>query len=114
VVEGGADIVALDATLLPRPGRVSFADLADLVHQAGRLVMADCDTPEAARQALADGADIIGTTLAGYTPHRRATTGPDLALLRELARLRAPLLAEGRYAEPWEARAALRAGADGV
>lgn len=114
VVETGADIVALDATLRPRPQVATFRELADLVHRAGRLVMADCDTLEAAQRALADGADVIGTTLAGYTENRAATPGPDLDLLRELAKLEVPVLAEGRYQEPWQARAALCAGADGV
>ncbi len=114
VIEAGADIVALDATLRRRPGMATFRDLADLVHKGGRLVMADCDSFESAERAIAEGADLIGTTLAGYTENRPATTGPDLDLLRELARLDAPLLAEGRYQEPWQARAALCAGADGV
>lgn len=115
VAAAGADIIALDATDRPHP-EGSAADLIAAVKQAtGRLVMADISTPEEALAAEAAGADVISTTLSGYTPYSPELAGPDLDLVGRLAaRLRVPLVAEGRIATPEEARAALGAGAFAV
>ena len=57
----------------------------------------------------------MGTTLAGYTPDRAKTDGPDLDLLAEFtARLETPVVPEGRVHTPAQARAALEAGAFAV
>lgn len=115
MLEAGADVVALDATPRTRPGGVKLAELVARIHAAGRLAMADCDGPEAVAHAQVAGADLVGTTLAGYTDGRSATKGPDLAFLREaVASVAAPVLAEGRFEEPWQLRAALQIGAAGV
>lgn len=109
------EVIALDATLRPRPGGVAFSDLVSAIHKAGRLAMADCDTLESAQEAVAASADFVGTTLAGYTPARAQSGGPDLDLVRELCEnVDAAVLAEGRYAEPWQVQAALRVGAAAV
>ena len=70
----------------------------------------------AAVRAADAGADIIGTTLAGYTGDREKTSGPDLEFLHELAELDLglPLIAEGRIHTPAQGRAALDAGAFAV
>ena len=80
-------------------------------------IMADCDSVDSALHAADLGIDIIGTTLAGYTPARDSTAGPDLPLITELAsRLpdTALLVAEGRVHTPAQAAAARRAGAGAV
>lgn len=112
----GCEAIALDGTARPRPGGESLPDLIRRIHDSGRLAMADCDTPESVRYALRAGADLVGTTLAGYTQESWAVPGPDLELVREAVRLAkgVPVLAEGRYQEPWQASAALRIGASGV
>lgn len=112
----GADVVAVDATRRPRPDGSAFADVVGPLHAAGVLVMADCDTREAAAVAVAAGADLVGTTLAGYTPDRERTAGPDLALLAEVAadHPQVPVVAEGRIHRHEQAAAALRAGAHAV
>lgn len=111
LVAEGADIVAFDATLRPRP--VAVADLARAAHAAGALAMADCATVADAGAAIAAGADAVGSTLAGYTGGPVPEL-PDLDLIAAMARLGAPVLAEGRYRTPEQARAAIRAGADAV
>lgn len=61
------------------------------------------------------GADIIGTTLAGYTPERPKTDGPDLELVADLVgRLAIPVIAEGRVHTPAQARSTLEVGAFAV
>lgn len=111
----GCEVIALDATLRNRPNGEVFGDLVAMIHEAGRLAMADCDSVESAEEAVAAGADLVGTTLAGYTPARAATSGPDLDLLREMRDvINVPILAEGRYQETWQTQAAIRAGATAV
>ena len=66
--------------------------------------------------AVDAGADLIGTTLAGYSGERPKTRGPDLELLEQVAAagFGVPLIAEGRLHTPAQARAALDAGAFAV
>ena len=60
--------------------------------------MADCDSVESAEYSIDCGADLIGTTLAGYTESRAATVGPDLDLVKTLAeKFPGLVVAEGRY-----------------
>lgn len=110
----GCEIVAFDATSRPRPGGVNVASLIDRIHAAGALAMADCDSVESISSAKRLGADIASTTLAGYTDATGRRVGLDLELVAAASKLGIPLLAEGRYEEPWQARAALRAGACAV
>src|SRR5699024_7362196 len=65
---------------------------------------------------LEAGADIIGTTLAGYTGERAPVAGPDLELISAIseAGLAPMLIAEGRIHTPDQAAAARRAGAEAV
>lgn len=116
----GCEVISLDATARPRPGGETLEALIRRVHEAGRLVMADVDNVDNAVRAAALGADVVATTLGGYTRESRSTRGPDIELVREI-RLAfeklsaAPLLVgEGRYAERWQIEAALRAGAHAV
>ena len=105
----GAEIVAFDATLRPRPHPVH--ELVAAVHGAGALVMADISTLAEALAALADGADIVSTTLSGYTPDSPAQPGPDWALMDALKAAGVPYAAEGRIQRPEAAAEALTRGA---
>jgi N-acylglucosamine-6-phosphate 2-epimerase len=111
--EAGADIIALDATNRPRPGNVSAAELIRAVkRRLGLPVMADISTYEEGMAAAESGADIVATTLAGYTAYTSKTDGPDLELLKELARdINVPLFAEGRILTPDDLKAVFKYGA---
>jgi N-acylglucosamine-6-phosphate 2-epimerase len=113
VAEAGAEIVAIDATGRPRPDRSTVPDLVTGLRRTHRcLVMADVSTIEEGAAAAAAGADLVATTLSGYTPYSRRRPGPDLGLVAALAaEVEVPVVAEGRIATPQEARAALDAGA---
>src|SRR5690606_10353295 len=118
VIDAGADILALDGTLRPRPDGRTLADTVAAVRERfdGPL-MADCDSVESALHAAQLGIEIIGTTLAGYTDAREKTDGPDLALLHELAGAlpaTSVLVAEGRVHTTAQAAAARAAGAHAV
>jgi N-acylglucosamine-6-phosphate 2-epimerase len=116
VADAGADIIALDATLRPHPEGTA-ADLIRTVKQAtGKPVMADIATEADALAAVEAGADVISTTLSGYTADSPQMEGPDLGLVSRLAahNLPVPVIAEGRIHTPEQARAALDAGAFAV
>ncbi|HYM68281.1 MAG TPA: nitronate monooxygenase, partial [bacterium] len=111
----GADVVAVQATRErdTDAGADPLATLIDRIHAECRVpVMADVSTLEEGLAAASRGADIVATTMAGYTPHSRPTAGPDLDLVRALAAAVAvPVVAEGRITTPEDAAAALDAGA---
>lgn len=98
VVRAGADIVALDATDRPRPGGETLASIIAALHESGIPVLADISTARDARAAVAAGADMVATTLAGYTPDTRHldASGPALGLVREIRTLHVPVIVEGR------------------
>ena len=113
VAEAGADIIALDATARPRPGNVSAAELIRRVKTELKIpVMADIAVFEEGVAAAEAGADLISTTLSGYTANSPKIPGPDLNLVKRLtAAVPTPVVAEGRYHNPDELTAAFRCGA---
>jgi len=117
VAAAGADIIAIDATQRPRPGDATVTDLIARIHQElGKPVMADIDTLENGLAAAAAGADLIGTTLYGYTQETRSQSPPGFELLTSLASQVSGciLVCEGGIASPSTARRALDLGADVV
>lgn len=116
VAYAGADVVAIDATGRPRPDGSTPADIIRAVHEeTGQLVMADVSTRDEGLAARDAGADIVGTTLSGYTPSSPKTEGPDLDLVEQLAReLDVPVVAEGRIHRPEQVTEALSRGAHSV
>jgi N-acylglucosamine-6-phosphate 2-epimerase len=117
VANAGAHVLAIDGTRRPRPDGLSLAEtVAGIRAGCQALVMADCGSYDDAAAAVDAGADLIGTTLAGYTGDRAKTHGPDLELLERIAAagLGRPLIAEGRIHTPAQARQALDAGAFAV
>lgn len=108
LIAGGADVIAFDATRRPRAHAV--AELIKTIHRDGRLAMADCSDAHDGAGAHEAGADILGTTLSGYTGGT-VPEGPDLALIKALAVHGVPVFAEGRYNSPAQARAAIEQGA---
>jgi N-acylglucosamine-6-phosphate 2-epimerase len=98
VVDAGATIVALDGTARPRPGGEAVEAIISALHEVGIPVMADISTQAEAEAAVAAGADLVATTLAGYTPDTRDLdgSGPAFALLDQIRGLPVPVVVEGR------------------
>lgn len=117
VAQAGAHMVALDGTRRDRPDGRSLSETIAVIHEkTGAMVMADCGSLDDALAAVDAGADVLGTTLAGYTVERPKTDGPDLELIEQIAAedTGRMLIAEGRIHTPAQAASALSAGADSV
>lgn len=116
IAHAGAQCVAIDATSRPRPDGTPLKNFITRIHrELGACVMADVSTYDEGIEAAKAGADCVATTLSGYTPQSKKSEGPDLDLVRRLsAKLKVPVVAEGRYNTPEEAAAALEAGAYAV
>lgn len=111
----GADIIALDGTPRPRRDGRSLSDLIDRIHgELGLPVMADIDSVASAEFAQDAGADLIGTTLSGYTSGDIPDSA-DFDLIRSLkALVDRPIVAEGRIWTREDALTAFDAGATTV
>lgn len=117
VIDAGADIVALDATKQSRPDGVSLEQLFKQVREQypDILLLADISTYEEGVAAMDLGADLISTTLSGYTSYSPQQKDPDIELVGKLASLkRTPVLAEGRIWTVEQCQMSLRKGAFAV
>lgn len=116
IAEAGADIIAIDATSRPRPGEETVAGLTAQIHQQlGKPVMADVDTLESAIAAVEAGADLVGTTLYGYTSQTQPYSPPGFDLLQQMVQtLTVPVICEGGIASPAMAQRAIELGAYAV
>jgi N-acylglucosamine-6-phosphate 2-epimerase len=113
VAEAGADVIAIDATARSRPEPGTLADFIERIHmQTGLPVLADISTLAEGVAAVKAGADLVSTTMSGYTADSPTQREPDLELVGNLSRaIPVPLLAEGRYRTPQQATNALDIGA---
>jgi len=114
VLAAGAEIVAFDATDRPHPGGRDCAGVVASIHARRALAMADCATAAEVATAGAAGAQIVATTLCGYTDQTRGTPLPALELVRACAAGGAFTICEGGVASPADVSAAFAAGADAV
>jgi N-acylglucosamine-6-phosphate 2-epimerase len=116
LTSAGADIVGLEATAdVAR----EFGDPAELIARVraelGVPVMVDVAVVGEGARAWAAGADLVATTLSGYTDDSRSPhTGPDLNLVGALQARGVRTVAEGRYSLPGQVRAAFARGAFAV
>ncbi len=116
IAQAGADIIAIDATLRARPGGETMQSLIQRIHtELNKPVMADIDTLESAIAAAEVGADLVGTTLYGYTGETRHLSPPGFDLLSQIVeKLDTPAICEGGINSPAMARRAIELGAFAV
>lgn len=116
VAQAGADVIAIDGTSRPHPDGLDLNQRIHLIHtQTHYPVMADIATFRDGLAAQAAGADLIATTLSGYTDDSPAQEAPDFELLERLvSHLKVPVVAEGRISTPEQAAQALYLGAFAV
>jgi len=109
----GAEIIAFDATLRNRP--VSVEKLISKIHSCKRIAMADCSNMKDAINAIESGADILSTTLSGYTSNKLPPKNPDFKFLSQLIKeFKTPIIAEGRFNTPVFFKKAINCGAYAV
>lgn len=119
VIRAGADLVAIDATTRPRPGGAVLADIFAHVHAHwGTPIVADVSSPHEALTAVEAGADIVATTLIGYTdegvePPPYEPPMEKIGAIIEAVRPM-PVIAEGRIWSPEDARRCIEMGAIAV
>ncbi len=114
VAVAGATIVAFDATARARFGGASVPQLIERSQTLGVIPMADCSTGQEALAAAAAGAEIVATTLAGYTDATRGRRLPALDIIEELRAAHPFVVCEGGITTPDDARAAFAAGASAI
>lgn len=111
----GADVVSIDCTDCVRGDGLTPTEFLKAVREEypNIIIMADCATFEEGVAAHAAGADLVGTTMNGYTPQTAGETGePNFALVARLVKtLPCPVIAEGRIHTPEQARKMLEIGA---
>jgi N-acylglucosamine-6-phosphate 2-epimerase len=115
VVDAGADVVALEATLENRPDQRSLENLVRRIgKEFGVPVVADISTFEEGIRAWKSGAELVATTLAGYTSDSPKREGPDFDLVKKLAEARVSVVAEGHVRTPEQVRELFNRGAHAV
>lgn len=111
----GADIVSIDCTDCMRGDGLTPAEFLKTVRKKYKniIIMADCATFDEALAAYEAGADLVGTTMNGYTPQTASEADdPNFELVARLAKaLPCPVIAEGRIHTPEQARKMLEQGA---
>lgn len=115
LIQAGADIIALDGTSRPR-GENNLKQIIKFIKINKKLVMADVSTLSEGISARLLGADIISTTLSGYTVQSPETSNePDFELLEGLVNsVDCPVILEGRIWEPEQVDRAFKIGAHSV
>jgi len=109
----GADIIAFDSTERKRPYTVS--QIISKIHSYKKIAMADCSSIKDAMNAANNGADIIATTLSGYTNEKSVPKSPDFKLLNFfIKKFDIPVIAEGRFNNPNFFKKAIDMGAHAV
>jgi N-acylglucosamine-6-phosphate 2-epimerase len=116
VYNAGADIIAIDCTFRKNlNGEYAWELIKKIKKELNILVMADVSTLEEAINAEREGADLVSTTLSGYTEYTRNIEGPDFNLIEDISKvIKIPVMAEGRIGSHEDAVKALEAGAHAV
>ena len=114
-MEAMADIVSIDCTDCERGDGLTAPEFLREVKKKypNIIIMADCATLEEAVAAYEAGADLVGSTMNGYTPQTAHCKGdPNYELVEQMvANLPCPVIAEGRVHTPEQARRMLELGA---
>ncbi|MBP3925452.1 N-acetylmannosamine-6-phosphate 2-epimerase [bacterium] len=116
LINAGADVVAFDGTSRKRPGDCTLEEIIKHIKINKRVSMADISTLEEGLNCAELGADILSTTLSGYTTQSPMVSDePDFELLENLVKQTdKPVILEGRIWEPEQVNRAFELGAHSV
>lgn len=111
----GVEVVAIDATLRPRPDGMLLPEIVSQIKKEypNTLLMADTSSLEDVQYAIKNGFDIVGTTLYGYTSDTKELniSDNDFGYLKKLLEIATvPVIAEGKIDTPEKAKRALDLG----
>lgn len=115
LVNAGADFVAIDCTdrERPEPLKELFEHIRNTYEGLG--IVADISNLKEAKEVVKLNPDYISTTLSGYTSYTKNRDKPDLNLISEIVKItNIPVIAEGNYVYPKQARQAILNGAYSV
>ena len=110
----GVEVIALDATKRTRPLGKSLDELfaEARTKYPDQLFMADCSSIQEGLHAAEIGFDLIGTTMASYTPYTAGCQLPPYDMITTLVEQSGkPVVAEGNLTTPEELRKAMDLGA---
>lgn len=113
LVACGVEVVALDATKRVRPGGVTISEFFPMVRAKypDQLFMADCSNVAEGLEAARLGFDLIGTTMASYTPYTKGCPLPPYDMIETLVKESGkPVVAEGNIWSPEQLRRAMDLG----
>ncbi len=121
LLKAGADGIAVDGTIRERYDELTLEQFISAVKKEFHtFVIADISTVEEGVAAWNFGADMVGTTLSGYTPYSKnplpfghlPSPDPDYEIIRELRAAGVEhIVAEGRITNGEKMKKALEAGA---
>lgn len=124
LIDLGADAVAIDGTKRERYDDMTVEEfIRQIKKQFDVIVIADISTVEEGINCWNAGADLVGTTLSGYTPYSKnpivfgalPTPEPDYEIIRELKAAGVEnIIAEGRFDNGEKMKKAIEAGATAV
>ena len=117
LVETGCEIIAIDATNRLRPNGETLEAFFTKVREKypNQLFMADTSCFDEGKKAEELGFNLIGTTMAGYTPYTKGTPLPDFNLMqRYVSELHTPVIAEGGIWVPEQLKKAIDIGVHSV
>ena len=124
LLKAGADAIAVDGTLRDRYDALTTREfISEIKRQFNAFIITDISTLEEGVAAWEYGADMVGTTLSGYTPYSKnpirfgtlPSPEPDYEIIAELKKADVKhIVAEGRITNGEKMKKALEAGADCV
>lgn len=124
LLHAGADAVAIDGTIRERYDDLTLKEfISEIKRKFDAFVIADISTVEEGISAWEYGADMVGTTLSGYTPYSKnpirfgtlPSPEPDYEIISDLKNAGVKhIVAEGRITNGVKMRKALDAGAYSV
>lgn len=122
--EQGADAIAIDGTQRERYDDLGLAEFMEQIKKRfDKPLITDISTVEEGVFCWNHGADLVGTTLSGYTPYSKnplpfgtiPSPDPDYEIIKELSKNGVTrIVAEGRINDGFKMRKALDAGAYAV
>lgn len=113
----GCPIIAIDGTFRKREGLAGPEFIRRIKTEFNTLIMADVAKEDEAVECEQAGADIISTTLNGYTPDtvNDIIHSPNYELVKALVKkIKKPIVAEGRINSPEAAKEMIELGAFAV